>query len=74
MQNDFVESLNGQLRVDCLNEHLFDTLRHACRLIAAWRSDNNRKRPHSNFGGLTPKEYATRSHMDQIRNITYLVM
>lgn len=29
MQNGLVKSLNGRLRDECLNEHLFDTLRHA---------------------------------------------
>lgn len=28
-QNGFVESFNGRVRVECLNEHLFDSLRHA---------------------------------------------
>ncbi len=26
MQNGFVESFNGRMRDECLNEHLFDTL------------------------------------------------
>lgn len=29
MQNGFVESFNGQMRDDCLNENLFNSLRHA---------------------------------------------
>jgi putative transposase len=29
MQNGFVESFNGQIRDDCLNENLFNSLRHA---------------------------------------------
>jgi hypothetical protein len=29
MQNSFVESFNGRMRDDLLNEHLSDTLRHA---------------------------------------------
>jgi putative transposase len=29
MQNGFVESFNGRLRDECLNEHLFDTLKQA---------------------------------------------
>jgi putative transposase len=37
MQNGMVESFNGRMRDECLNEHLFDTLRHARHLIAAWR-------------------------------------
>ncbi len=35
MQNRFVESFNGPLRDECLNEHLFANLRHARALIAA---------------------------------------
>jgi len=27
--------------VECLNEHLFDSLRHARNLVAAWRTDSN---------------------------------
>jgi hypothetical protein len=39
MQNGFVDSFNGRLRDECLNEHLFANLRHARGLIAAWRDD-----------------------------------
>ena len=39
MQNGFVESFNGRLRDECLNEHLFANLRHARHLITAWRTD-----------------------------------
>lgn len=70
MQNGLVESFNGRLRDECLNEHLFDTLRHARRMIAAWRSDYNHERPHSSLDGLTPKEFATRSREDQNLNRT----
>ena len=58
MQNGFVESFNGRLRDECLNEHLFDNLTHARRIIAAWKADYNHERPHSSLGGLTPAEYA----------------
>lgn len=68
MQNGLVESFNGRMRDECLNEHLFDTLRHARHLIAAWRDDYNRHRPHSSLDGLTPWEYANRSIMDQNLN------
>jgi len=36
-QNDFVESFNGRLRDDCLNEHAFTSLDAARRIIAAWQ-------------------------------------
>jgi len=68
MQNGLVESFNGRMREECLNEHLFPSLRHACRMIAAWRDDYNQNRPHSSLAGLTPHEYANRSKEDQNLN------
>ena len=70
MQNGLVESFNGRMREECLNEHLFPSLRHACRMIAAWRGDYNHNRPHSSLAGLTPHEYANRSKEDQNLNRT----
>jgi len=57
VQNGFVESFNGRLPDACLSEHLFTGLRHARRLIAAWRDDYNHHRPHTSLDGLTPREY-----------------
>lgn len=54
MHNGFVESFNGRLRDECLNEHLFVHLRHARDLISAWRDDCNHHRPHTSLDGLTP--------------------
>ena len=68
MQNGLVESFNGRMREECLNEHLFPSLRHACRMIAAWRADYNHNRPHSSLAGLTPHEYANRSMENQNLN------
>ena len=68
MQNGFVESFNGRMRDECLNEHLFDSLRHARQLIAAWQTDFNHHRPHSSLSGMTPTEYASRSKEDQNLN------
>jgi putative transposase len=67
-QNGFVESLNGRLRDECLNEHLFRNLPMARRLIEDWRTDYNTHRPHTSLGGLTPNEFATRSRADHIEN------
>lgn len=72
MQNGFVESFNGRLRDECLNEHVFDTMRHARRLIAAWRIDYNQNRPHSALGGLTPWEFIKETTIDQNQNRTNL--
>jgi len=46
MQNGFVESFNGRLRDECLNEALFASLPHARRVLADWRDDYNHARPH----------------------------
>ena len=41
MQNGFVESFNGRLRDECLNEHLFANLNEARQIIEEWRIDYN---------------------------------
>ena len=72
MQNAFVESFNGRLRDKCLNEHLFHGLADAHRITETWRSDYNHARPHTSLGGLTLREFATRStsgHTDNTTNI-----
>ena len=68
MQNGLVESFNGRLRDECLNEHLFTSYAHARKVINAWRRDYNTERPHSSLDGLTPMEFATRSRMDHNMN------
>jgi putative transposase len=60
MQNGFVESFNGRLRDECLNEHLFANLNEARQIIEAWRDDYNTNRPHTSLNGLTPTEFAAR--------------
>lgn len=57
-QNAFVESFNGRLRDECLNETLFTSMAQARAVLAAWRQDYNTIRPHSKLGGLTPAEIA----------------
>lgn len=53
-QNAFVESFNGKVRDECLNETWFTSLDHARRKIAIWREDYNEVRPHKSLGNLTP--------------------
>ena len=57
-QNAFVESFNGRLRDELLNETLFASLAHARSALAAWQEDYNRTRPHSALGNLSPADYA----------------
>lgn len=58
MQNGFVESFNGRMRDEFLNETLFRNLAHARDLIAAWVTDYNTERPHSALGYQTPAGFA----------------
>ena len=53
-QNAFIESFNGRLRDELLNEEVFDNLIHARQALSRWRHDYNNLRPHSALGGLTP--------------------
>jgi putative transposase len=46
MQNGFVESFDGRLRDQCLNEHMFANLNEARQIIEEWRIDYNTNRPH----------------------------
>jgi putative transposase len=57
-QNAFVESFNGRMRDELLNETLFMSLGHAREKIAAWSDDYNAARPHSSLGYATPAAFA----------------
>ena len=66
MQNAFVESFNGRLRDECLNEHVFGTLAEARRIVETWRIDYNTVRPHGRLGRLPPAVFsATRRPEEQ---------
>jgi putative transposase len=56
VQNALIESFNGRLRDECLNQHWFTSLAHAQQIIEDWRRDYNQVRPHSSLGYRTPKE------------------
>lgn len=58
MQNGYVESFNGRMRDELLNESLFFGLDHARSAIAEWADDYNNFRPHSSLGYQTPADYA----------------
>ena len=57
-QNAYIESFNGRLRDECLNEHWFMNLAHAKAIIETWRKEYNEERPKKSLGGLTPAAYA----------------
>jgi putative transposase len=69
-QNAFIESFNGRVRNELLNETLFGSLAHARAALAEWRLDYNTVRPHSSLGNLSPVDYATLSAPASQRNGT----
>jgi putative transposase len=62
-QNAFIESFNGRLRDELLNETLFTTLSQARVMITQWKHDYNTSRPHSGLGWLTPAEFANHNDL-----------
>lgn len=57
-QNAYVESFNGRLRDECLNQHWFLTLADARRIVGRFQHQYNTARRSSAHGKLTPAEYA----------------
>jgi transposase InsO family protein len=57
VENAFVESFNGRLRDECLNEHWVLSLADARWLVELWRQDYNQDRPHSALGYQTPAAF-----------------
>jgi putative transposase len=64
-QNAYIESFNGRLRDECLNEHWFPNLMQARALIETWRREYNAERPKKALRGLTPEAYA--QHLAEVR-------
>lgn len=58
VQNAYIESFNGRLRDECLNQNYFMNLNDARLRIEVWRRDYNEHRPHSSLGNRTPNEFA----------------
>ena len=69
MQNAFVESFNGRLRGECLNEHIFGNLAEARKIIENWRIDCNTQRPNTSLGGLTPAVYANLNRATRLASL-----
>ena len=66
MQNAFIESFNGKLRDECLNETLFSSLAEAKQELENWKEDYNHHRPHSSLEYMTPNEFASKISMDKL--------
>lgn len=61
VQNAHVESFNGKVRDEFLNEHWFASIAEAQVLAEAFRIDFNTVRPHSALNYLTPEAFVQRS-------------
>ena len=61
MDNGLIESFNGRLRAECLNENWFLSLDDARSKVESWRRHYNGERPHSALGNLAPREFAASS-------------
>ena len=70
IQNAFIESFNGRMRDEFLNETLFFSLDDARSKIAEWVTDYNDQRPHSSLKYQTPAAYAATftATGDRLRN------
>lgn len=64
-QNAKIESLNGRIRDELLNPHLFRSIAEVRAAADLWRTDYNEVRPHSALGYLTPREFAARFQTNQ---------
>lgn len=62
--NGHIESFNGRLRDECLNQYWSIDLVDAKEKIELWRKDCNQVRPHSSLGYFTPMEY-----INQLRGV-----
>ncbi len=65
-QNAFIESFNGKLRDEGLNETLFSSLAEAKHELEYWKEDYNHHRPHSSLGYMTPNEFVSKISMDKL--------
>ncbi|MCB1145081.1 MAG: transposase family protein, partial [Leptospiraceae bacterium] len=56
-ENGYIESFNGKLRNECLNEHWFNDIEESREILSEWIDHYNNERPHSSLKGLSPMEY-----------------
>ncbi|MBI3259486.1 MAG: transposase [Ignavibacteriae bacterium] len=65
----YIESFNGKLREECLNENWFTSLEEAKRIIEEWREDYNCYRPHTSLKGLSPWEFINKEENLTKKNV-----
>jgi putative transposase len=55
-QNAYVERFNRTVRLEWLDEHLFESVDHAQQTATQWLWLYNNERPNMTIGGITPKQ------------------
>ena len=68
-ENPYIESFNGKLRDECLNQYLFANLEEAREIVEDWRQEYNEYRPHSSLDYLTPMEFAAQHQAETVGNV-----
>lgn len=68
VDNNYIESFNGKVRDECLNQNWFGSLNHARQVIEEWRKDYNQERPHSSLGDIPPFEFI---RLEEERRLSY---
>lgn len=66
LENAYIESFNGRLRDECLNENWFVSLDDARQKIEKWRNEYNNERPHSALNNLSPAEFIRANYSDNL--------
>ena len=54
VQNTYIESFNGRLRDECLNQHWFRSVAEAREVIANWREEYNQNETALQFRRCSP--------------------
>jgi putative transposase len=67
IQNGAVESFNGKVRDEFLNQNWFMSLKEAKELAESWRQDYNERRHHSSLDGLSPNEFKN-AYEEKLKN------
>lgn len=69
-KNGYIESFNGRLRDECLNQNSFYSLLHARVVIEDWKTEYNTVRRHSSLGYKTPAEYVASCKHEMMMELT----
>ena len=56
-ENGIVESFNGKLRVECLNEYIFENLEDVQDILEKYKYHYSFEGPHFSLDGMTPMDY-----------------